>query len=87
MSLANQRHRTNTPLSMVNKTPGHVVFEDNSEVLWSCADLTVSLDSRGVAHFACLGGGKYLSPGERSVIRLTVRGCTDNTPGLQCWIR
>ena len=38
-----------------------LVFENNGKALWSCADRTVSLTSRGVVFFACLSGRSYLS--------------------------
>ena len=44
-----------------------VLFKNNSNVLWGCADQSVSLNSRGVAYFACLSGWSYPPPGERSV--------------------
>ena len=52
--------------SLVNKTCGHVVFENNSGALWSCADQTVSSNLWGVIYFASQWGQICLSPGERS---------------------
>ena len=66
MSSANQRRRTNTTPETVNKTHGHVVFENNSEAIWGCVHRTVNSKSPGVVYFACLSGRSYLSPGERT---------------------
>ena len=52
---------------MVNKTRGRVIFENNREALWSCADRSVGLSSCGVLYFVCLSERSYLFPGERSI--------------------
>ena len=72
MSLANQHLRTNTPPEIVNKTHGGVVFENDSEAFWGCADRAVSSTSGGVVYFARLSGWSCSSPGQRSTpTRLT----------------
>ena len=52
----------------MKKAHGGVVLENKGKVLRSCADRTVSSNSRCVIYFACLSGRSYLSPDERSIM-------------------
>ena len=52
----------------VNQARGRPVFENNGEALWSCANRSETLSSRGVVYFVCLRGWSYLSLSERSIV-------------------
>ena len=45
----------------VNKVCGHVVLEKDGQVLWGCADWTVSLNTCGVVYFAHRSRQSYMS--------------------------
>ena len=46
------------------KARGRVVFQNNGEAIWGCADRTVNSNTRDVIYSACLSGRSYLSPNE-----------------------
>ena len=67
---------------MIGKARGHAVFENNSKMLWGCADRAMSSNSLGVVYFACLGGWNYLSPGKRPTIQVFSPCCSGT--GVTC---
>ena len=53
----------------IDQEHGGAVLWNNRKALWSCADRTLSSNTRNVVDSACLSGRNYLGPkcGERSV--------------------
>ena len=56
----------------MNKTCDHLVFKNNSEVLWGCADRSMRSKSCGVVYFVCLSAWSHPFPGEKSLHHFTV---------------